>query len=399
MDQRRLKNSFKSPNKRLGVITPYFPTVSETFIRGHLDRLPASTVLIHSWPPSIGNSPVLSWPTRVYYKLRKRVSRNGGGGETSAAYMAAFRRFNLDAVLVEYGTTGVNVMEACRKLEIPLIVHFHGYDASVYEVLAKHAEDYPRMFGQAAAIVAVSRSMERKLISLGAPSEKVHYNPYGIDCRQFHGAEPQNSAPVFLAVGRFVEKKAPQVTLRAFAEVHRAAPAARLRMIGTGPLLDECRSLVQDLKIDEAVTFLGAQPHIVVQEEMRTARAFVQHSVQASDGDCEGTPVGIMEACASGLPVISTRHAGIMDVVIEGQTGFLTDEHDVQGMTQHILRLTGDPELAGRMGRAARQRIEDHFSEEQSDGRLWEIIESCLAGYESRETDHEASQGIHGLED
>jgi len=333
---------------------------------------------------------VLSWPTRLRYKLRKRLSRNGGGGETTAAYIAAFRRFSIDAVLAEYGTTGVNVMEACRKLEIPLIVHFHGYDASVHEVLAKHAEDYPRMFGQAEAIVAVSRSMERKLISLGAPSEKVHYNPSGINCQKFNGAEPQNSAPVFLAVGRLVEKKAPQLTLRAFAEVHRAEPETRLRMIGTGPLLDECRSLVKDLKIDDAVTFLGAQPHIVVQEEMRTARAFVQHSVQARDGDCEGTPVGIMEACASGLPVISTRHAGITDVVTEGQTGFLTDEHDVQGMTQNMLRLTRDPELAGRMGRTARQRIEDHFSEEQSDGRLWAIIAACLAGRES----HQASRSM-----
>ncbi len=138
------------------MITPYVPTVSETFIRGHLDRLPARTVLVHGWPPSIGDAPVLSWPTRLRYKLRKRLSRNGGGGETTAAYIAAFRRFSIDAVLAEYGTTGVNVMEACRKLEIPLIVHFHGYDASVHEVLAKHAEDYPRMFGQAEAIVAVS---------------------------------------------------------------------------------------------------------------------------------------------------------------------------------------------------------------------------------------------------
>ncbi len=399
MDQRRLKNFSEKSETRLCVITPYSPTVSETFIRGHLDRLPARTVLVHGWPPSIGDAPVLSWLTRVYYKLSKRLSQNGGARETTAAYIAAFRRCDTDAVLAEYGTTGVDVMEACRMLEIPLIVHFHGYDASVYEVLAKHAEDYPRMFAQAAAIVAVSHAMERKLISLGAPSEKVHYNPYGIDCRQFYGAEPQNSAPLFLAVGRFVEKKAPQVTLRAFAEVHRAEPEAGLRMIGTGPLFDECRSLVKDLQIDDAVTFLGSQPHIVVEEEMRRARAFVQHSVQASDGDCEGTPVGIMEACASGLPVVSTRHAGIMDVVTEGQTGFLTDEHDIQGMTQNMLRLTRDPELAGRMGRNARQRIEGHFSAEQSDNRLWAIIRASLAGRESCKPDDQDSRSIRGARD
>ena len=384
-DSRKLMNSrsqnYVNSNSELSVciVAPYLPAVSETFIRGHVDRLPARTILIHGWPPSIGDTPVLSWPTRAGHKLRKRFSRNGKG-EMTAAYIAAFRRCGTVAVLAEYGTTGVDVMEACRKSEIPLIVHFHGYDASMHEVLAKHAEDYLKMFGQAAAIVGVSRTMVRKLISLGAPPEKVHYNPYGINCQQFRGAEPQNARPLFLAVGRFVEKKAPHLTLRAFAQVLKASPEARLRMIGDGPLLDECRALIKDLKIDDAVTLLGAQPHTVVQEEMRSARAFVQHSVEASNGDCEGTPVGILEACASGLPIISTRHAGILDVVVEGQTGFLAEEHDVEGMTHNMLQLIKDPELAGRMGRAARLRIENHFSQEQSDGRLWSIIEGCIAG-------------------
>ncbi len=376
-----LKKSLESPARTvLCLVCPYLPVVSETFISGHIERLPAKVVLVHSWPPSIGNSHVLSWSTRIAYKVRRKLSPAGVASETTAAYLAAFRRSAADAVLAEYGPTGVDVMEACRKSAVPLIVHFHGYDASVHKVLARHAEDYLKMFDQAAAIVAVSRTMQQKLISLGAPSEKVHYNPCGINCQQFSGAEPQNAAPILLAVGRFVEKKAPQLTLRAFAQAHKASPEARLRMIGTGLLLDECSALIKELKIDGAVTLLGAQPHTVVQQEMRLARAFVQHSVQASDGDCEGTPVGILEACASGLPVISTRHAGIMDVIVEGQTGFLTEEHDIQGMADKMMQLIRDSELAGRMGRAARLRVENHFSQEQSDGCLWAIIEGCIAG-------------------
>src|SRR6266850_150340 len=111
----RSQNSFSGNTEpSVCIVTPYVPAVSETFIRGHLDRLPARTVLVHGWPPSIGAAPVLSWSTRVYYKLRKRLSRNGGGGETTAAYIAAFRRFSVDVVLAEYGTTGVAVMKACR---------------------------------------------------------------------------------------------------------------------------------------------------------------------------------------------------------------------------------------------------------------------------------------------
>ena len=358
------------------VVTTYLPTVSETFIRGHIKRLPTKTILVHSWPPSIGDQPVLSLPTRVAYKIRKRIARNGTVNETTAAYVTAFQRWRADVVLAEYGTTGVLVMEACRRLNIPLIVHFHGYDASVREVLAEHSMSYRKMFDQAMAIIAVSRAMERKLISLGAPPEKVHYNPYGINCREFGGANPENVPPIFLAVGRFVEKKAPPITLEAFANVHRVFPTARLRMVGDGPLLDECRELAKSLRIEHAVAFLGAQSHEVVQQEMRGARCFVQHSVEASNGDCEGTPLGILEAGASGLPVVSTRHAGIADVVIEDETGFLVDERDVKDMAENMLRLARNPDLAGRLGRAARQRIANCFSEERSFGRLLEIINS-----------------------
>jgi glycosyltransferase involved in cell wall biosynthesis len=263
-------------------------------------------------------------------------------------------------------------------LNLPLIVHFHGFDASVHSVLEEHQKTYPLMFQQASAIIAVSRAMERKLITLGAPPERVHYNPYGINCNDFLGADPSSAPPAFLSVGRFVEKKAPQLTLSAFASVHRSVPEARLRMIGDGPLLDACRQQAVELNIQDVVTFLGAQSPAVVQSEMRSARCFVQHSMEAANGDCEGTPVGILEAGASGLPVVSTRHAGIPDVVVEGETGFLVDEGDVDGMAEYMLRLALDPRLAGDLGRAATQRIQNQFSQESSDRRLWEIVESCI---------------------
>jgi glycosyltransferase involved in cell wall biosynthesis len=362
----------------VAVVTPYEPSPSETFIRAHVERLPAKTILVHSWPPTVGRKTVLSLPERAAYKLLRTILRSGLERETTAAYVKAFRKHRTAAVLAEYGPTGVLVMEACRKLGVPLIVHFHGYDASVRSVLEENAESYARMFEQAAAIIAVSRAMQDKLIALGAPPAKVFYNPCGVDCAEFYEGDPSLAPPVFLAVGRFVEKKAPQLTLSAFSRVHRAFPEARLRMLGGGPLLDECRELAEQLGIGDAVTFLGVQSQGIVQEEMRRARAFVQHSVEAANGDCEGTPVGILEAGASGLPVISTRHAGIPDVVVEGETGLLVDERDVEGMAERMLRLLHEPELASKLGRAARRHIESNFSKERSDGHLWAVIESCL---------------------
>jgi len=362
----------------LAVVTPYEPAISETFIRAHLESLPAKTLLIHGLPPQIGKAPILGFLERTAHRLWRSFSHGGPGRETTAAYVRALRRHGAHAVLAEYGTTGALVMDACRQLKLPLIVHFHGYDASVHEVLAKNAENYTKMFKEAAAIIAVSRAMQRKLIALGAPADKVHYNPYGVESTKFDGAEPAKAQCILLAVGRFVEKKAPQITLGAFRTAYRRFPQARLRMIGDGPLLDECRKLAKSAGIAEAVDFLGAQPHAVVQAEMRRARAFVQHSIQAANGDSEGTPVGIIEAGASGLPVVSTRHAGIPDVVVDGETGLLVEEGDTEEMAAGMIRLLGDPELAGRLGRAARERIQSHFSKERSDDCLWRIIQSCI---------------------
>jgi colanic acid/amylovoran biosynthesis glycosyltransferase len=322
---------------------------------------------------------VLSWTERASHKLRQLLVSAGQEGEITAAYVSAFRRYRVQAVLAEYGTTGVVLMDACHSLGLPLIVHFHGYDASVREVLARNVKSYSKMFRQAGAIIAVSRAMQQKLIALGAPHEKVHYNPCGIDTAKFSGADPGSAPPILIAVGRFVEKKAPQVTLTAFSEVHRRRPEARLHMIGDGPLLDKCRELAKILAIAHVVNFLGEQPQTVVQEAMRGARCFVQHSVEAPNGDCEGTPVAILEAGATGLPVVATRHGGIPDVVIEGETGVLVDERDLEGMTEGMLRLIDDPELARRLGQGARHRVETHFSKQTSDDHLFGIIRSCIA--------------------
>ena len=370
------------------ILQPALNLASETFIRAHAEQLPANVTVVHgvsSGPLWLGDQPVLSQSplSRTARTLRGMFSRQPRNWHTTAALLAVFRRVQPQAALAEYGTAGVHALSACRSARVPLVVHFHGFDASKKSVLNKHREAYRRMFREAAAVVAVSHAMRRKLISLGAEPQKVHYCPCGVEVRRFGGAQPAANGPVFLAVGRFVEKKSPGSTLRAFAETFRARPQARLRMIGDGPLLGPCRELAESLGIGAAVTFLGSQPHDAVAEEMRMARAFVQHSVEAADGDCEGTPVAVLEAGASGLPVIATRHAGIPDVVVDGETGLLVDEHDIAGMAAGMQRLLDDGQLAAQLGQAARVRVQRHFSLQDSIDRLWTIIDAAARGSEN----------------
>lgn len=354
--------------------------LTETFIRAHAERLPARTTLICGTQPHLADVPVPmpGLSRRALEKIwRHFVSEDE---RRTQAYVRLFSEAKADAVLAEYGPTGVGVLEACQRLEVPLIVHFHGYDASLREVLKRHEEGYKALFQKATRHVAVSRTMERALVAMGAPPDRVCYNPCGVDPDVFNEGNPAEAPPTFLAVGRLVEKKAPHLLILAFAEAYRREPEARLRIIGDGPLFGVCEDLVAGLGLGHAVDLLGPQPHDVVRAEMGRSRAFVQHSVVAASGDSEGTPVAVMEAGATALPVVATRHAGIPDVVQEGETGLLVDERDVAGMAEAMLQLARDPARARAMGQAARVRVRNHFSMDRSIGKLWAIIQEASGG-------------------
>jgi glycosyltransferase involved in cell wall biosynthesis len=352
-----------------------------SFIRPHVERLAEKAVAIDGYVPSIAGRPVLSsrpWAA-AWRKLSRAVRRREWNEEIVLGYERAFAA-RPAAVLAEFGPTAARLVEPCRRTGLPLIAHFHGYDISVRSVIDEHRDAYQQVFRNAAAIIAVSRSMRTTLIDMGAPEERVHYCPYGVDCDVFSPGDVAASAPTVVAVGRFVDKKAPHLTILAFAEALRRNPAARLRMIGDGALFGSCVDLVSALGLEHAVTFLGQQPRDVIAQELRHARCFAQHSVQAWNGDSEGTPNTVLEACASGVPVVSTRHAGIPDVITDGQNGYLVDERDVAGMARALSRLLDDAPLAAQLGRAARRHVASAFAIERRIAQLRDIIEGAIAG-------------------
>jgi glycosyltransferase involved in cell wall biosynthesis len=136
-------------------------------------------------------------------------------------------------------------------------------------------------------------------------------------------------------------------------------------MAGDGPLKPGCIDLAHELGLEEAVTFVGAATPDLVRSLMARSFAFAQHSIIASDGDSEGTPVSILEAGSASLPVVATRHGGIMDVVIDGATGVLVEERDVARMSDALVELALNKSLARRMGNAARYHISHHFTLEK----------------------------------
>lgn len=380
-------NDMQMNRPAIAVAAPQFDVNTETFIRAHIERLPAQVLPLYGGEDHLPRyynegQPIsrgVGLPRRMIRKAQRWLFRLSWDHFPKADIAALLRRNRVQAVLAEYGPTGVIMMEVCQWAHIPLAVHFFGYDAYTESILRGVGQSYPQLFAAAAAIIAVSRDMVEQLARLGAPRAKLHHVPCGADTALFQMTDAAANPPTFVAVGRFVDKKAPYLTLLAFWQVLQKVPTARMVMVGDGPLWETCRRLSQALGIHAVVAFPGRLPHSELAELLRKGRAFVQHSVRAFSGDSEGTPVAVLEAGASGLPVVATRHAGIQDVVVHEQTGLLVDEGDVEGMAQAMLRLAMDASLAGRLGRAARVRVERYFQLDDTIARLWGVIESsCL---------------------
>ncbi|MDF1824406.1 MAG: glycosyltransferase [Verrucomicrobiales bacterium] len=303
-------------------------------------------------------------------------------GPQSRELIRRLKRAQVTVLLANYGPTGVALLPVCSALGIPLVVHFHGRDAHMESIVGEHAEAYRQLGRDAAALVAVSGVMREALISLGIPAEKISILRCGVDEEKFFRKAKLLGDPLFFGVGRFVDKKAPYLTLLAFKTVLERCPEAKLVLAGDGPLWETTCNFASALGIAESVKFPGIISPEEVAESMQRAFAFVQHSITPQRGpdagDSEGTPVAVIEALISGVAVIATRHAGIGEVVIDQETGFLVEERDVQGMALEMIRLATDPHLAMKMGDAARRDALGKYTANQYIYQLRNVLESCV---------------------
>ncbi len=363
---------------------------SETFIRAHIEHLDGDVhVLYNGYPPTLydeGRSivPLMNAKRKIFRSLAYRLGLVRNENDILKYFTRRLlRELGVQVVMAEYGPTGASLLEICAAADLPLIVHFHGYDAYKKDILAEYADRYSTMFQFASYVVGVSRDMCNKLVELGAPKEKIVHIPCGANPDYFFYASVAGRPPVILTVGRFVEKKAPHLLLLVLERVLRECPDAELWMVGDGPLLGTCKQLARHYGIAGNVRFLGAVPQSEIASMMNRSKLFAQHSVVALNGDSEGTPVAVMEAGLSGLPVVATAHKGIADVVVDGETGLLVPEEDVSGMAEKILWVLGDDDVAVEMGRAAHHRINEHFSLTVTVQKLNAIIRSAALGESS----------------
>jgi colanic acid/amylovoran biosynthesis glycosyltransferase len=313
-------------------------------------------------------------PQWLYYK-KVTLWQDAFEGKLDAL-AGFFKAHKVDVILAEFGFHGAAITPYAKSLGMPLIVHFHGHDAHRDTLLTEDIKDsYKEMFNYAHKVISVSNFMTDKLLQLGAPKDKIVYNPYG-PRTTFYDITPSYGNTI-LNIGRFTDIKAPQLTLQAFKDALPKCPDAHLIMVGTGELSEACKSLAKAWHIEDHVTFTGGINHNQLMPYFNEACMFVQHSVQPSYGDAEGTPNTILEASAAGLPVVSTKHAGIPQAVVHDETGFLVEEYDVRGMTKAIITLYNDKSQCKRLGVAGRKHIKTNYNIDRHIAILDELVNSA----------------------
>ncbi|MTJ06458.1 glycosyltransferase [Anabaena sp. UHCC 0204] len=304
-----------------------------------------------------------------------------------------------------FGLDGVLALPLAKKLNIPLIVTFHGYYATAdidlnqrktwydysLDYLKRRGQFYrelyikkrDRLFQEADCFIAVSEFIRSKLIEKGCPPEKIKVHYIGIDIDKFTSVPNIQREPVVLFVGRFVEKKGCEYLIRAMAQVQKIMPNVELVMIGDGPL----RSTLENIAANSLnrYRFLGVQPPEIVKEWMTRSFLLCAPSITTSQGESEGLPIVILEAMAMGLPVISSVHAGIPEAIIHEQTGLLTQERDWEAIAKSILTLLEDQQLRDSLAIAGRSCVEQKFNLKSNTAQLEETYNSILGSFSNSE--------------
>jgi colanic acid/amylovoran biosynthesis glycosyltransferase len=297
-----------------------------------------------------------------------------------------FLNESFDVIHAHFGPNGITAVNLKSiGVESKVLTTFHGDDVSRY--IKRHGNRvYKRLFAYGDLFLPVSEYWKNRLISLGCDSKKIIVHRMGIDTKKFHFSERKvrEGEPVrILSVGRFVEKKGYQYALKAVARTLEKHKNMEYIIVGDGPLRDEILSLAQKLGIKEHIVHLKTADQEELSSLYQKAHIFLLPSVTASNGDQEGIPLVLMEAQATGLPVISTNHSGIPEVVIDGQSGFLLPERDEFALAKKIEYLIQHSECWPALGTRGRQIIERNHDVVELNRALERIFKRVVDGQNS----------------
>ncbi len=278
--------------------------------------------------------------------------------------LAELHRVGARVLHIYFGHIGVHLLPLLEMCDLPAIVSFHGADAGIAVDQPAQLSRTQRMFEKCALVLVRSQSIAERLVAMGCETGKIRLHRTGVPLGQIAFAQraaPADGAWRCVQACRLIAKKGLATSLRAFAEFAHAFPRATFSIAGEGPQLDDIRALANDLGIGAQVFFTG----FLSQEKLRglfaESHLFLHPSELGADGDQEGVPNAMLEAMASGLPILATRHGGIPEAVEDGVSGSLVGERDPAALAAAMLALAHDPARFAAMSAATRARVTAEF--------------------------------------
>lgn len=281
--------------------------------------------------------------------------------------------YHYDIIFCHYGRNGLkaNLLKDIGVVRGKIVVVFHGYDISSYMKI--HGKNiYDRLLTEVELLQPISQHWQKKLVSLGCNSEKIQVHRMGIDCNKFQYQIRQVNPSIFhlVSIARLVEKKGLQYSIQAVAKLISRHPNLQYQIVGDGLLKEDLQKLIEQLNVSNNIKLLGWKTQQEIFTIMKDADILLAPSVTSQDGNCEGIPMCLMEGMAKGLPVISTYHSGIPELIENGISGYLLPEREINDLACKIEHLIFNPELRLKMGQAGRQKIETDYN--------IELLNDCL---------------------
>jgi glycosyltransferase involved in cell wall biosynthesis len=285
-----------------------------------------------------------------------------------------------------FGTDGVYALPVAKRLDIPLITTFHGFDATMATAAFFSSPawvNYPLFRRQLARegrlFLCVSSFIRQHVLAMGFPEARTHVHYTGVDVQAIQPRSPDEERPVILHVARLVEMKGTRYLIEAFAALASQHSGAELVIIGDGPLKRSLEGTARALGVAENVFFLGALSHMHVLTWMRKAAMLVLPSIRTRTGRVEGLGMVLLEAAATGVPVVASSVGGIPEGVVDGHTGLLVAERDAGALARGMTMLLDNPGLRRQMGVQARRFVEMHFDADALDETLETYYDTVLA--------------------
>ena len=306
---------------------------------------------------------------KLHRKHFLRAPRCVYNGEPEALIEAA-ETLGLRLVHVFFGHVAIRRLVCLRLLDVPFTVSFHGIDVGWCSSKSELSRHLPELFARAACIMARSAFMGTSLAALGCPESKIWISRAGIPVDDFifrRRRRSTSAALTVLQVSRLISKKGLGDTIRAFRTVRNQFPDARLWIAGDGPLRADLERQTSSLGLEDSVRFLGFLEPDALLGRLHEADLFVHPSSTSESGDREGIPNSMLEAMATGLPPITTRHAGIPEAIKDGWNGWMVPERSPDRLAERMLWCARNPGAVTAAGEAARQFVEQHHS---LDGRM-----------------------------